>query len=1337
MAQLVIAAAGAAIGGALAPVGFTFLGLKGAALGWMAGSMLGSMLAPTQRSAGPRLEELRVIGTEYGNGIAWVAGAPRVAGDLIWASDRREIATTEEVGKGGGGSEYTTYTYELDALYLLADQPDAIVTRCWDNGKLIWTNLASADDASRLASEQTTKWRRITVYNGEDTQQPDPTYEAAVTHAPAYTRRLCVFIEGLQLGSSGTLPNLTFEVASFGDTNPNFVRRSEVADTGRQFADSHSDGLGRPAILSITPSVRVATLTDSGTEVYRFDLDGTPDGTDVRASGEDYPSVAYAASTYENTSTPVGILDGSPVRVANHARVLGSDPLIQHIRAGHKTGLEWITNVSADLSDCLPDGRWLGDTMPCSDGVHMMVFTGPTTAYSGAAVLDRWHIIKKGSGGDGVLVSEGDIDPPRSWLAYGSSAVNYMAAMLEDDLLHVWYAFGAGEGTVNMLKIEPDGVLRPRSSMRFALLQYGFTRTSIWAEGSFCVVVSRQSYQAFRRSGDVIGEVPLQDVVEALCDRATMPAGAYDASALAAITQPVRALAVTSGSTRQALEILQTSHGFDAYVTDKLYFVPRGGAPALTVDVDDLAAGDGNALDEPFALTVNADLEMPSRIAVVFKNMIADQINGTEHSDRGPTGQDSIQTMQLAIGMTPSEAKGVADAMVRDAYAARITSQLSLPLTYTHLTPTDVIQVPGSDGTVYRMRITRRSDSGGIMQLDVVGDDGEVVIEPMATSDDYAEQTAVQSPAGTEFYALDIPTLRDADSSPGFYVAAKGTGPLWAGCVIQSSFDGVTFQTVAQINEPAVMGLTTSALSAWAGGDLFDTINTVTVNVGDGQLSSATRDAVIADRTVNAALIGAEIVRFTTATLLSAAPNIYRLSGLLRGQRGTEAFTGHASDERFVLLATSSGIRRVSHAASELRKTRQLKAITILTSEQSAAVPFYNSGVSSLPLAPVSIRATRQSNGDILFSWSNRSRLSTSFVGPSGSLVPLGEESEEYNITVFADGSYSGAPSLAKVVYGARYALFSYIEQVNTAVPFAAGFYYVEVKQKGIAGNGYAGRATLRIPVFNYVVPGVAFEPANGPGATDGFRIRLYANSAYVDDILLILPLTGTPGATTFTDTGPLTRTVTTIGSVEVEPTAIAPYGSTSAQFLHDGAVAPSGLSLGAVSSLPEYADFNSGSWTVQGWIRVDADVAQYVPIFSIEQQQSDGRIIGICLCLSTYGGSSTASYKFNDRLVVAQINLDTAPAIPHGTAFHFAFVCENGKHRAFINGRNGYQSLQGSQYINYFYDGGTILSDSLVKVASSLVMGGLRGRMQGLSIHRVALYKDDFVPPVSAVTYP
>ncbi len=188
----------------------------GAQLGWLGASMIGSMFAPTQKTQGPRLEDLTVTGTAYGQPIPWIQGTHRTAGQLIWSSDRREKATTTRQGKGGAKSRNTTYTYEVDCLFLLSCNELAGLLRVWDNGKLVYTVDYDATNASLIASSQTELWRRITFYGGDAAQLPDPTYEAAIGagFAPAYRGMCTVFIEGLQLGQSGQFPNLTFEVGT-------------------------------------------------------------------------------------------------------------------------------------------------------------------------------------------------------------------------------------------------------------------------------------------------------------------------------------------------------------------------------------------------------------------------------------------------------------------------------------------------------------------------------------------------------------------------------------------------------------------------------------------------------------------------------------------------------------------------------------------------------------------------------------------------------------------------------------------------------------------------------------------------------------------------------------------------------------------------------------------------------------------------------------------------------------------------------------------------------------------------------------------------------------------
>ena len=75
--------------------------------------------------------------------------------------------------------------------------------------------------------------------------------------------------------------------------------------------------------------------------------------------------------------------------------------------------------------------------------------------------------------------------------------------------------------------------------------------------------------------------------------------------------------------------------------------------------------------------------------------------------------------------------------------------------------------------------------------------------------------------ARPEVELLDIPILRDGDNTPGFYAAFGATG-TWSGAELAKSSDDVTYERVLTASDLAVMGVTTTVLGTWAGGNVFD-----------------------------------------------------------------------------------------------------------------------------------------------------------------------------------------------------------------------------------------------------------------------------------------------------------------------------------------------------------------------------------------------------------------------------------------------------------------------------------------------------------------------------------
>lgn len=945
LAQLAIAATGAAVGSVFGPIG--------SSVGWAAGSLLGAQFGPKQKSYGPRLEDLKVTGSEYGQTIPWIAGHPRLAGQIWWASDRREIATTTSQGKGGGGAESTSYSYEVDLLIGLTDTIIVDVSRIWLNGKLVYVTLDNADAESIENSVDNPNWDRLTVYTGAADQLPDPTYEAAVTNAPAYRGRGSVFIEGLQLGSSGIIPNLTFEIAGAqGEVQSAVLLNGVFTEALR---DDSCNDLGDAIFGAVLPS---GSFSDNG---YTFNQDEEGSGSIIKGFGWDDTSLQMhderettvellfevGASTYLVGSTDIGVVlmtIGPNVNISGYAYYWYVDPFDETIEifvagtGGFSTGgmtrgtRHHIAMVFPAASAPDPTVRFY------FNGVQFA--TRPTKAALTSTI-------------DAIGI--GGFSPSVPILT--STLVTYYGVRVTRDILY------------------PGGT--------------SFTPPTTF-DAPICVPSTS------------LVDATLQETVEALCER-SMPAGTYDATDLASITKPVRAFALAQvATTRSAIEQLMSAYFFEAYVTDKLYFVPRAGSVLATIDADNMGAGLEAPEEETLPTQVGSDLEIPAQVSLSYSNVDADYTTATEHSDRLLSGQVSTSAVQLPIAFTSSEAKGVADAILVDGYASRVSGSFSVPLAHAELTPTDVVAVPDADGNVYRVRLVRRTDEGPLLKFEWVLDDSTAIESAGITSEDYTPSISVALPSNTAMELLDIPLMRDAENTLGHYVAATGTGATWPGASISRSLDDVEFTEAARVSERAVMGVTTSTLGNFTGIG-FDETNTVTVNVGLSTLSSSTRAGLLADASINNMMIGAELIRFRTATMLNQG--VYTLSGLIRGQKGTEwAMAGHTSSDVVVLIQTA-GLRYVSIDLPSLSAERFYKGVTIGKSLASVtSESFTCEGVSLKPLAPVNLRKSGSADSGLTITWDRRTRLACTFTGAAGISVPLGELTEAYEVDLL-DGS--------------------------------------------------------------------------------------------------------------------------------------------------------------------------------------------------------------------------------------------------------------------------------------------------------------------------------------------
>ena len=1053
MAQIVLGAAGAA-------AGFLVGGPAGAIAGFGVGYGIGMAIKGQPAQEGPRLEDLKYTSSQYGQPIPWLRGAPRVSGQIVWASDKRELASTSSAGGKGGGPDVTSYSYEIDVLVMLCDHPAAAVTRIWSNGKVIWTVLTGATDESLAASGQgqggdlspTGNWRRLTFYAGAADQLPDPTYEAAVGvgNAPAYRGRATIMIEGLQLGSSGQLPNLTFEVAQVASAGLAAVSAGPTEAVG-SYVCCGTAAASSSTTFQVHAGQWDTSYLTANVKVYDIDIAA---GTSTQVGAYNTGFAWIAATGDSDTAILIQALGAS---VGGWSGLSGASRSWTLPESFGSAQLRFSLRGSDIVFGSYSTGSRRLYRYPASGGGSPSATSAVLADYVNAICNIDGTIYAAAAGSGDIYVLDAATLTLQSTLtkpATGSRdwvfALNGSVAFVDSTAGYgVWMRSGAGWTQIGAL-----------NATAYSTNDYC---QSLGVVGNLLVIGRVGStidpvYRTYKAGLTVTTEGEgVQTIVEAICARAGMPAGSYDATALSGITRTVRSLALTSGASRGALEQLGTAFFFQASLRDKIYFRPRGGGVAATIPWSDLAARQDEPDDQSLPLTIGNELELPPQVAVSYINAADDSETGTEYSDRMTSGQAAVQTINLGIGLLPADAKIVADATIAEATAALITGAISLPISYARLDPADVVQVVDRDGSVYRLRLQRRRYERGVLAFEVVGDDASAISSEGLTDETQTGDNDVTAPGETVFLPLDVALLRDDDNSHGYYVAAKGAKDPWPGGQVQSSIDGVAFTKVAEITERAVFGVCTTTLGGFSGIG-WDERSTVTVNVGAGELSSSTRAAMYVDGTINAMAIGAEVIRFRTASLVS--PGVYTLSGLIRGAKGTEWAIGtHGASEPCTLLR-AQGLRRVSQQSSESGQLRYLRGGSLGVALGSSVTTFTNTNVSIRPLSPVDLRAARQANGDVLVTWKRRTRLSTSLTGAAGITAPLDETVEQYVARVYADAAYSDL--VHEVTTTTPSGVYPLATLLADSARYLDAIFYVEVRQVSALGvEGYPARQAL------------------------------------------------------------------------------------------------------------------------------------------------------------------------------------------------------------------------------------------------------------------------------------
>lgn len=194
MATIVLTAVGSAIGGPI-----------GGSIGAFIGQQIDARIFAPKGREGPRLKDLTISTSSYGQPIPRQFGRMRVGGTVIWSTDLIESKRKEKGRKGQPST--TVYSYSASFAVALSSTPIDRLGRIWADGTLL-----------RGAQEDLKVGGSLRVYRGFGDDPVDPLIAAAKgALAPAFRDCAYVVFENLELGDYGNrIPALSFEIFAHG-----------------------------------------------------------------------------------------------------------------------------------------------------------------------------------------------------------------------------------------------------------------------------------------------------------------------------------------------------------------------------------------------------------------------------------------------------------------------------------------------------------------------------------------------------------------------------------------------------------------------------------------------------------------------------------------------------------------------------------------------------------------------------------------------------------------------------------------------------------------------------------------------------------------------------------------------------------------------------------------------------------------------------------------------------------------------------------------------------------------------------------------------------------------
>ncbi|MBS7541997.1 baseplate multidomain protein megatron [Ancylobacter oerskovii] len=541
--------------------------------------------------------------------------------------------------------------------------------------------------------------------------------------------------------------------------------------------------------------------------------------------------------------------------------------------------------------------------------------------------------------------------------------------------------------------------------------------TDVWADGT--------NWTTGHWLTGRLGSAPLAEMCAALAADAGIEG--LDASRLAGVIDGY--VVDRPMSVRAALEPLGRVFGFDLMENgDGLALRPRGGRLAAELADEDVLADE----DRPApSVTRASEGELPLSVTIGFVDAMAEYRRSTAASRR-LAGAARVETsLDVAMAAHDGLVSGLAEMWLQDAWATRESLRFALPPSRLALEPGDIVGLT-RDGRRRLVEITEVSDTEA---REVTGRSIDPGVFALAVREPRATGVTLPVAAGPpELAVLTLPALPSSGEAPTLAWLAAFTSPWPGALAVWRGIDGASFERVATLPAPSVMGRLTGPLAPGAPW-LWQPGARLTVELYGGLLAAASEEAVLNGANL-AALVApdgaVEVIQFAEAELVGQ--RVWSLGTLLRGQGGTEARAAAEWPAGTLFVRLDRNLAGVATGAEQIGRALTLRAGRADRDHGDPAVSETGTTVGALalaPLAPVHARARRTPAG-VEMSWTRRTRQG----GDNWDVVevPLGEAAEAYRVEILNGAAVVRTATVTSPAF--LYAAAAEIVDFGAAQPF-------------------------------------------------------------------------------------------------------------------------------------------------------------------------------------------------------------------------------------------------------------------------------------------------------------